>query len=80
MTPSDAQLPPSRADWPADWIEAFEERAAIIQYDAGLARADAERAAEASTRREAQGTGSAESQPDSRGARTRPIPRGGGGT
>lgn len=77
---AEVQLPARVADWPAAWIEAFEERAAIVQYDAGLARADAEREAEVSTRREAQGTGAAESQPDSRGAHARQIPRGGGGT
>lgn len=29
-------------DLPAEWREMFEERAAIMQYDAGLPRADAE--------------------------------------
>ena len=28
--------------WPAEWREAWEERAAIMEYDAGLPRAKAE--------------------------------------
>lgn len=36
--------PPSALE---DWVEAFEERAAILEFDAGLARADAERLARA---------------------------------
>lgn len=82
MTRSE-EHPPRVESWPAAWIKAFEERAAIRQFDGGLSRPDAERAAEASTRREAaraQGTGAAESQPDSRGAGTRQNPRGGGET
>lgn len=33
-------------DWPAELREHFEERAAIREFDGGLSRADAERAAE----------------------------------
>lgn len=46
-----AELPALVADWPPDWIEAFEERAGIMQFDGGLARSDAERDAEVSVRR-----------------------------
>ena len=41
-----AGLPPRVADWPADWREDFEERAAIIEYLGGQRRADAEGEAE----------------------------------
>jgi hypothetical protein len=30
------------ATWPAEWSENFEERAAIMEHDGGLSRADAE--------------------------------------
>jgi hypothetical protein len=33
------------ASWPPDWREAWEERAAIMEYDAGLPRDEAERSA-----------------------------------
>lgn len=33
------------AAWPERWREAWEERAAVMEYDGGLARADAERRA-----------------------------------
>jgi hypothetical protein len=37
----------TRASWP-DWaVEAWEERSAIMQWDGGMSRADAERKAEA---------------------------------
>lgn len=39
-------LPPSVVDWPEDQREAYEERAAIIEYDGGLDRVDAEVLAE----------------------------------
>jgi hypothetical protein len=32
-------------DWPSDWRDLFEERAAIMEYDANLERAEAERSA-----------------------------------
>lgn len=47
------ELPALRSDWPEEWIEAFEERAAVMEFDAGITRAEAERNAEESTRREA---------------------------
>jgi hypothetical protein len=33
------------ATWPAEWREDFEERAAIMEYDGNLPRAEAERLA-----------------------------------
>jgi hypothetical protein len=39
-------LPAAVADWPADWREVFEERAAIMEYDGGLPRPEAEARAE----------------------------------
>jgi hypothetical protein len=45
-------LPERREDWPAAALELFEERAAILEYDAGLSRVEAERLAEALIRRE----------------------------
>lgn len=41
-----------RAGWPLWAREAFEERAAIMEYDGGLERADAERKAEEAIRLE----------------------------
>jgi hypothetical protein len=43
-------LPVERSEWPADAREHFEERAAIIEYDGGLPRAEAERRADAEVR------------------------------
>ena len=40
------ELPDNIADWPKDWREEFEERAAIIQYDGLLNREEAEQWAE----------------------------------
>jgi hypothetical protein len=45
-------LPERREDWPAAALELFEERAAILEYDAGLSRVEAERLAEALIRRD----------------------------
>lgn len=39
-------LPPDLADWPEDAREEWEERAAIMEYDGGATRADAEMLAE----------------------------------
>ena len=39
------KLPPTLADWPPSWREAFEERAAIMEYEGGLSRNEAERRA-----------------------------------
>jgi hypothetical protein len=44
-------LPERRKDWPAEALELFEERAAILEYEAKLSRADAERLADAMIRR-----------------------------
>ncbi len=35
-------LPPSISNWPAEWREVFEERAGIMEFDAGLTCAEAE--------------------------------------
>jgi len=43
-------LPGDIAEWPADAREHFEERAAIMEYDGGLPRVEAERLAEAEVR------------------------------
>jgi hypothetical protein len=47
-----SSLPPVVADWPPVWREAFEERAAIMEFDGGLSRVEAERRAEACIRSE----------------------------
>ncbi len=39
-------LPPGRADWPEAAREELEERAAILEFEAGLPREEAERKAE----------------------------------
>ena len=39
------KLPPALDDWPPSWREAFEERAAIMEYEGGLSRNEAERRA-----------------------------------
>ena len=41
-----AVLPADRCAWPDDAVDAFEERAAIMEFDGGLTRAHAEREAE----------------------------------
>lgn len=45
-------LPPHVGDWPADWLDAFIERAAIMEFDGGLPRPEAERRAEDLVRKE----------------------------
>ena len=45
-----SSLPPVVVDWPPVWREAFEERAAIMEFDGGLSRAEAEVGAEACIR------------------------------
>lgn len=40
------KLPPHVGDWPEEWLEAFIERAAIVEFDGGLPRTEAERRAE----------------------------------
>lgn len=39
-------LPPHVGDWPEEWLEAFIERAGIMEFDGGLSRPEAERRAE----------------------------------
>ena len=39
------KLPPALGDWPPAWRDTFEERAAIMEYDGGLDRSEAERRA-----------------------------------
>lgn len=39
-------LPADRKEWPDAWLELFEERAAIREYDGNLSREEAERWAE----------------------------------
>ncbi len=41
-----AELPDVLADWPDEWREVFEERAAIMEYDGGLSQVDATARAE----------------------------------
>jgi hypothetical protein len=43
-------LPERVSDWPAEAREWFAERAAILEFDAGLSRSEAERQAETLTR------------------------------
>ena len=40
------ELPDVLADWPEEWREVFEERAAIMEYDGGLSQVDATARAE----------------------------------
>jgi hypothetical protein len=42
----DWDLPVEITEWPAEWRERYEERAAIIEFDGGQRRADAENRAE----------------------------------
>jgi hypothetical protein len=49
-------LPPNIAAWPPLWREAFEERAAVMEFDAKLSRDQAELLAESEVRREADQT------------------------
>ncbi len=46
------RLPRLVSEWPPPAREAWEERAAIMEFDGGLSRADAEAAAEDCVRRE----------------------------
>src|SRR2546427_11562952 len=48
---SSPELSPLISDWPEEWREVFEERAGIMEFDAGLARPDAESRAAHWTRR-----------------------------
>ena len=50
-------LPPNRAAWPAFWKELFEERAALIEYQANLSRETAEFRAEIDIRKQAAQSG-----------------------
>jgi hypothetical protein len=43
-------LPANPSDWPPPAKEDYEERAAILEYEANMPRADAEREAERLTR------------------------------
>jgi hypothetical protein len=40
------KLPPHPADWPDNWREAFEERAAIIEHEGRMSKKKAEYIAE----------------------------------
>jgi hypothetical protein len=42
MTPLAEATLADVATWPADWRDNFEERAAIMEFDGGLTRAEAE--------------------------------------
>lgn len=46
------ELPACLADWPDDALEAFKERASIVEFDGCLPRVDAERLAEQRVRLE----------------------------
>jgi hypothetical protein len=46
-------LPARIADWPKRWRELYEERAALIEYQANLLRSTAAFRAEVDTRRQA---------------------------
>lgn len=50
-------LPPNIAAWPWKWREAFEERAAIMEFDAQLSRQQAELLAEHEIRERAAASG-----------------------
>ena len=50
-------LPPNRAAWPTKWRELFEERAALIEYQANLSRETAEFRAEIDIRKQAAQSG-----------------------
>jgi hypothetical protein len=47
------KLPDRIADWPKKWRELYEERAALIEYQANLLRSTAEFRAEQDTRKQA---------------------------
>ena len=46
VRPHEHALPDDVNDWPEDWREEFEERAAIMEYDGNLSRGKAEQWAE----------------------------------
>jgi hypothetical protein len=46
-------LPPNIAAWPAKWRELYEERAALIEFQANLSRPTAEFRAEQDVRKQA---------------------------
>jgi len=48
-------LPPKIAFWPKKYQELWLERAALMEFDAGYSRPEAERQAEADVRRQASG-------------------------
>jgi hypothetical protein len=48
---------PRLAHWPIRWRDDYMERAAIMEYDGGMSRRDAEREAEADVRRAAEREG-----------------------
>ena len=47
------QLPFKLADWPKRWAELYEERAGLMQYEAGFSKAEAEYEAEKDIRKQA---------------------------
>jgi hypothetical protein len=51
------RLAPDIKDWPADALDDYEERAAIMEYHGNMSREDAEREAEALIRRRYEGEG-----------------------
>jgi len=46
------ELPKLIRIWPARWFDAFTERAAIMEFDAGMTREEANKKAEACVREE----------------------------
>lgn len=45
------KLPEKITDWPSEWREVYEERSAIIQFEAGLLQSYAELEAEKDVRK-----------------------------
>jgi len=52
LSQTDVDLPSDQNDWPEYWKEAYEERAAIMEYDGGMNRGEAEKKAERLIREE----------------------------
>jgi hypothetical protein len=50
VLPEAEQLPAKLSEWPEPYREAFHERAAIMEFDGGLSREEAEMLAEAALR------------------------------
>jgi hypothetical protein len=45
------KLPQKRSDWPAEWLELWAERSAIMQFEGGMLQNQAEKEAEEDIRR-----------------------------